>query len=188
MTFLESLARYGRRGMAALFVALIATLLIVMCLQIVFRYGFNASLIWAEELCRYLLIWASFLGCAAAYERGEIAAVTILRDAAPGRIGLAIAILGNLLILGLLGTLVVYGLTYAERIGSQPVPALRFLLDDLAGAGDSAPAMYWVYLALPIGMGMLGLVVLAETVRAALLFVRGGSLADLGAHDGGSAA
>ena len=28
--------------------------------QVVARYLFNSSLIWAEELCRYLLLWQTF--------------------------------------------------------------------------------------------------------------------------------
>ena len=52
--------------------AVMAILLAIMVLQVFFRYGLNASLIWAEEICRYLLIWASFLACGIAYARGEI--------------------------------------------------------------------------------------------------------------------
>ena len=48
-------------AMRAFLVALIAVLLAVMGLQIVMRYSFNASLIWAEEVCRYLLIWVSLI-------------------------------------------------------------------------------------------------------------------------------
>lgn len=153
----------ARRAIEALTVALIAVLLAVMGLQIVFRYVFNDSLIWAEELCRYLLIWVSFLACYAAYERGEIAAVTLFRDMLPRRAALAVAILCNLLGIALLAVIVWYGLIYAGRIGGQPVPAFGFLLDDLFGTGDLAPSFYWVYLGLPVGMALLALRMAVET-------------------------
>jgi TRAP-type C4-dicarboxylate transport system permease small subunit len=46
-------------GVAALFATLV-----VMSTQIFLRYVLNDSLIWSEELSRYLLIAIAFLGCA----------------------------------------------------------------------------------------------------------------------------
>ena len=51
----------------ALTVAMIATLLGLMIVEVVMRYVFLSSLIWAEEACRYLLIWSSFLAAVLAY-------------------------------------------------------------------------------------------------------------------------
>ena len=181
MTLVARIGMIGRRAIAVLLGATIAVLLVIMTLQITFRYGFNASLIWAEEVCRHLLIWASFLACFAAYERGEIAAVTMLRDALPNRAGLALAILANILALALLVFLVIYGMSYAERIGSQPIPALGFIFNDL-GTGWPVPAMFWVYLALPVGMALLTLRFLVDIVHYAALLRTGGHAADLRAR------
>ena len=161
--------------------AIIAALLAIMVLQIVFRYGFNSSLIWAEEVCRYLLIWVSFLAAFAAYEKGEIASVTFVRDLLPRKAGLALAMVCNLLGLVLLGVLVIYGLRYADRVGSQPIPALGFLLTDVfgAGAGARAPATFWVYVALPVGMALLAIRLLADMVQYGLMFSSGGAAGDL---------
>ena len=38
--------------------------------QVIFRYIFNSSLFWAEELIRYLFIWMFFLGAAEASRIG----------------------------------------------------------------------------------------------------------------------
>lgn len=40
---------------------LLAVISIVMMLQVIMRYVFNASLTWAEELCRYAFIWSAFV-------------------------------------------------------------------------------------------------------------------------------
>ncbi|SME98642.1 TRAP-type C4-dicarboxylate transport system, small permease component [Tistlia consotensis] len=179
MTF-ETVLRVYRTTMKALLVALIAVLLGVMTLQIVMRYGFNGSLIWAEELCRYLLIWVSLLAGSLAYERGEIAAVTLLRDALPRRGALCLATLANLAAAVLCGVLVHYGLRYAALVGAQPIPALRFLFQDSFGwAAWTVPPVYWVYVALPLGMGLLGLRLLLDAGRYGLLLKRGGSVDDL---------
>ncbi len=45
-------------------VLLCLIILVVTCvsgLQVVFRYLFNSSLTWSEELCRYLFVWTGFL-------------------------------------------------------------------------------------------------------------------------------
>ena len=168
-----------RQALSASVALLVAALLVIMVLQIVARYGFNASLIWAEEICRYLLIWASFLAAFAAYERGEIAAVTLFQDRLPRAAGLLCAALCNLLGLVFVVTLAWYGLRYAERIGSQPIPALGFLLTDLFGPQAVAPSMFWVYLALPVGMGLLGIRLAVDLVRHLLMLGSGGHAADM---------
>ncbi|WP_018699250.1 TRAP transporter small permease [Amorphus coralli] len=167
-------------AMKALLVLLIAVLLTVMGLQIVMRYSFNASLIWAEEVCRYLLIWVSLIAGVFAYERGELAAMTLLRDSLPRRPALALAILANLVSALLCLMLVRYGLRFADMVGSQPIPAFRFLFEDTFGWGPgTVPRVYWVYMALPIGMGLLAIRLLVDVAHYAVLWARGGSIDDL---------
>ena len=146
---------------STLLVWMLILLLAVMSLQVGLRYGLSISLIWAEEVCRYLLIWVSFLGVALAYERGEVASVPILRDALPRRAGLALAILANLLGIVLLVVLVRYGIIYAQRMGGGPIPAATFLL---AGTDLPVPRMVWVYAALPVGLAFFALRLLADVV------------------------
>jgi len=161
-------------------VLLMAVLLAVMSLQIVMRYSFNSSLIWAEEVCRYLLIWVSLIAGIFAYEKGEIAAMTLLRDALPKRAGLLLAIFCNLAAAALCFTLVYYGMRYAELVGSQPIPALRFLFEDTFGwPQTTVPSVFWVYFSLPLGMGLLGLRLLIDIVHYIRLMAKGGSVGDL---------
>ena len=168
-----------RRTMRWLLIATLLALLTIMGLQIVFRYALNASLIWAEEVCRYLLIWVSFLACADAYERGEVAAVNLLRDSLPSRFGLMLAIAVNLLAIVLMAVLVIYGFSYADRVGSEPIPGVRFLLNDLFGSSALAPQMFWVYAALPIGLSLLMVRLMIDIVQYLRLFTRGGTASDL---------
>jgi len=177
---IDRIASLIRTGLKTLLVALIAVLLAVMSVQIVMRYSFNASLIWAEEVCRYLLIWVSMLAAVFAYERGEVAAVTLLMDSLSRRAGLMVAILCNLCGVVLCAVLVWYGLRYADLAGSQPVPALRFIFEDGFGLGtDVVPSVYWVYVALPAGMALLGARIALDVARQVIALRRGGGIADM---------
>lgn len=175
-----------RTSLKTLLVVLMATLLTVMTAQVVMRYGFNSSLLWSEELCRYLLIWSSFLAMIFAFERGEIAALSILANALPRVPALGLAVLGGLLSAAMCAALAYYGYLYAELAGSQPIPALSFILEDLFGSGaPQAPTVFWVYFALPLGMSLLGLRILVDIVRYLRAWAGGRTLQDVAASHGG---
>ncbi|WP_420409125.1 TRAP transporter small permease [Hoeflea sp.] len=175
-----------RTGLKALLVALMALLLTVMVAQVIMRYGLNSSLLWSEELCRYLLIWTSFLAIIFAYERGEIAALSMLANALPRVPALMLAIVGCLLSAALCVTLAWYGYIYADLAGSQPIPAISFILEDIFGANaPQAPRVFWVYFALPLGMSMLALRIVADIVLYARAWKHGHSLHDPAGELGG---
>ncbi|MEM9473162.1 MAG: TRAP transporter small permease [Pseudomonadota bacterium] len=162
---LDRLQTLWQELLKTLLVVMVGLLLAIMMAQVVMRYGFNNSLIWAEEICRYLLIWMSMLALMFAYERGEIASVRIALYALPRRAGFVVAVVGNILAAGLCFLLVYYGFKYASIAGSQPVPALRFIFSDLFGeAAVPVPAMFWVYAVLPVGMGLLGVRIVSEAI------------------------
>ncbi|NMM43326.1 TRAP transporter small permease subunit [Rhodospirillaceae bacterium KN72] len=167
-----------------LLITAIGTLLTVMTVQIVLRYGFNSSLLWAEEICRYILIWLSFLGIALAYDRGEVAALSFLGFALPRVPALIVGILCGGLSVALCIALVYYGIVYAQRAGGSEIPAMHFILEDLFGAdAPDAPGTFWVYISLPVGIALLGLRLLADVVLCARAIVTGGTLRDVIGHD-----
>lgn len=165
-----------------LVVALLVVLLLLMGTQIVLRYFFSSSLIWAEEVCRYLLVWVSFLAISIAYERGEIASVTMFRDTLSRKGALLLAIFANLAGVALLLTLIYYGVLYAQRLGRPPIPGLQFLISDLFGPGRAAPTMFWIYIALPVGLSLFALRLAIDVVHYARMIGTGESVEDLRAR------
>lgn len=166
---LKSIEHFFRQGLRALLIAIVATLLALMTMQIVLRYGFNSSLLWAEEACRYLLIWLSFIAAVFALERGEVASLSFLGASLPRVPALLLAAVATFASAVLCILLVRYGWTFAEFAGRQPIPALRFLFEDLFGASaPAAPRTFWVYVAVPVGMALLALRLIANT----LLYLR----------------
>lgn len=147
-----------RSTLRGMLIGIVGALLVLMTTQIVMRYGFNSSLLWAEEMCRYMLIWLAFLGVVMSYERGEVAALTFVSNALPRRGALVLGMFTTVLSLGMCLLLVWYGWRFANIAGGSQVPAMRFILSDIFGDNaPEAPKIFWVYIALPVGVGLLAL-------------------------------
>lgn len=62
---------------------ILATIVIVMFFQVVFRYIFNNSITWSEELVRYLFVWVTFLGAALCFKDQLNIGVDFFQDLLP---------------------------------------------------------------------------------------------------------
>lgn len=132
---------------------LLAVVVVIVLVQVFGRYILRISLSWPEELARYVLVWLTFFGvAAAAATQSQIVVDTILELVSPRarRVMEAIGALAGLVAV----TLLVWT--------SQP------LLFGPAG-GSTSPATgipsFWIYLAVPVGGVLLGLFALADLGR-----------------------
>ena len=144
------------RVLTVLAVLLVGGTVLIMGAQVFFRYVLNDSLIWAEEVCGYFLVWTTFLFLGRAFERGELVIVSAVLDRV-GRVGGLVCLLfGYGLVIAFLGMLVVYGYDFAVFNEITTVPAADFIWAGLAGPNKTADmSAYWIYLSLPIGCGLL---------------------------------
>ena len=138
-------------------------IVLIMLAQVLARYVFNASLIWAEELCRYLLIWQTFLFIGMAYQRGELVAVDVVPDMLGPRSRLALKALMAIPIIIFLYLTAVNGYDYATRFGHQIVPAVDFIWMSLTGHGIGL-SIFWVYVSVAVGSVLLAAHILAALV------------------------
>jgi TRAP-type C4-dicarboxylate transport system permease small subunit len=132
---------------------LLAVVVVIVLVQVFGRYILRMSLSWPEELARYVLVWLTFFGVAAAAARqSQIVVDTVLELVSPRvrRILEGIGALAGLLAVGLL------------------VWTSRPLLFGPA-SGSTSPATgipsFWIYLAVPVGGVLLGLFALADLGR-----------------------
>ncbi len=63
-----------------LVVALMASMAVLVFVNVVTRYLFNHSIIWVEELTQYEMIWITYLGAGLALREGRHVAVDTLQD------------------------------------------------------------------------------------------------------------
>ena len=155
-----------------------AVILVVMVVQVIARYLFDSSLIWAEELCRYILIWQTFLLLGVAYRRGEFVSLDILPYMLPPGARLVLKTITAVPILIFLGFIVVNGWDYAERLQRQTIPAIDFIWTELAGRNANV-SIRWVYVSVAFGSGLLALHVLADVVESWLRHRRAGRAPDI---------
>ncbi len=143
------------------------TLVAVMAAQVVMRYVFNASLIWAEELCRYILIWQTFLFVGLAYQKGELVAVEIIPLMLKPGWRLVLKTIAAIPILIFLWLMATNGIDYAGRLQNQTIPALDFISTALGGK-QLGVSIWWVYISVSAGSALLALHVIGSIVADAM--------------------
>lgn len=146
-------------------------IVVIMVVQVFARYVLNASLIWAEELCRYILIWQSFLLIGIAYQQGEL----IILDVLTGKVSPPVRFLIRLVVAVptcyFLYLMVRHGIVYAGRFQAQTVPAIDFIWTSLVGKPAHVP-IFWVYVSVPVGCAILLVHIVAGLVSEAFTLLR----------------
>ena len=127
---------------------------LIMLWQVVARYVFNASLIWAEELCRYILIWQTFLFISMAFRQGELVAVDILTQLMPAKLLYGLRLLVAAPIAIFLFLMVKHGYDFAGRFTRQTIPAVDFIWMSIAGR-PAGFTVIWIYMSVAVGMALL---------------------------------
>lgn len=138
-------------------------IVVIITAQVIARYVFGTSLIWAEELCRYILIWQTFLLIGMAYSRGDLVAVDILAERLTPKPRLALKAIMAVPILIFLWLIMVNGYDYSTRFGHQIVPAVDFISMSLIGRPVGL-SIFWVYVSVAVGSALLGLHVIGSVI------------------------
>ena len=147
--------RFERGLMAAnrwALIALLAAMTVIIFTNVALRYLTHESIEWAEEVARHLMIWLTFVGAGPVLRYGGHIAIDNLQDALPRSLGVALRIVVALLLTGLFGFMVWYGVLYMQRTQFQTTAATQI-------------SFAYIYAAMPVG----GMLLLAHW----LLIVRG---------------
>ncbi|MYN14811.1 TRAP transporter small permease subunit [Pusillimonas sp. TS35] len=110
------------RGTCALVVALIAAMTVVIWLSVFTRYVSEDPIPWAEQVAKYLMIWAAFLGSSLALREGAHISVNLVVGLFPPKVRKVFACLVILLNLVFLTTCMTYGFIYIYNIRGQIDP------------------------------------------------------------------
>ena len=111
-----------------LIIGMMAAMVAMVFWNVVSRYIWNYSYIWAEELSQYLMVWITFLGAGLALREGRHVAVELLQDrlSTKARRTMRYVIVG--LIVAFLIVLVVVGFRFAAFAMEQETPVMNIPL------------------------------------------------------------
>lgn len=91
-------------------VTMFAVMVFAIFLQVIMRYVFQNSLVWTEELGKFMFIWISWLGISIGEKRGEHIKITLLTDKFPHK-GQHIAnIISEIVVIAICAVTVYYGI------------------------------------------------------------------------------
>ncbi|MGU3492406.1 TRAP transporter small permease [Xanthobacteraceae bacterium A53D] len=122
--------------------ALIFSMMVVTFGQVVSRYALSNSLSWSEELGRYIFVWITFLGMAAAFQSKAHIALDFLIHLLPAKPSRGLVIFNTLLV-ALVGVALVVGGVSLIKFGMKQRSAALGL------------PMYYVYSVIPFSGVML---------------------------------
>lgn len=111
----------------------------VLCINVLLRYVFNASSIWAEELIRYVMIWITFIGSSVCFRRGIHVGIDFILSFTSDRASRFVHMFVTLMSIVFMMFMFKFSLDlflFSMKTG-QITPAMQIPL-------------YWVYLAIPL--------------------------------------
>ena len=100
------------------------------------RYIFQESLRWTEELARYLLIWATFVGASLGVKKGVHISIDVLTVYLPEKINKGIRALSYIISIAFCITILYIGIPFVNTLmaTNQLSPALRLPMYVVYGA------------------------------------------------------
>ncbi len=110
----------------------------VVFLQVVARYVLKIPISWTEEVARFAFIWMVFVGIAITERQKAHFRITFLVDRVPGRLRYGLWLLGELLVFGALGWLLLESIRFvgmgARQISAAMELRLHYVYSALAVA------------------------------------------------------
>ena len=129
-SFYDSLEASLRRVL----LVLVSGIVLSVVLQIIARFILLVSIPWTDELARYLMIWASFVGLGVAFRRGQLISVAIVKDNLPPRLYRMATLVSDVLCSIFAIVAIIYGIKLCLLNAGQVSPALRISLGIIYGA------------------------------------------------------
>jgi TRAP-type C4-dicarboxylate transport system permease small subunit len=122
---MEKLYRQFMRVLDLVCAFMFFSMFTVSLLQVVFRYVFNDSLSWTEEMARYLFVWISFLGGAVVMDRGGNIKIDILENMLRNPLRQTVIVAAKISILAFLTGLAVSGVMIVGLTMDQPSAVMQ---------------------------------------------------------------
>lgn len=119
------------------FVLFMAVMILIVILQVFFRYVIGRALAWSEEISIYMMIWGALLGGSIGLGKGKHIAINTFYYRLPAVLKRLVSFLKIGVVLFYIYILIYYGYQYAQTGWRFISPATRL-------------PRFWVFIAIPI--------------------------------------
>ena len=128
----------------------IGLMVIIILIQVFFRYGLNSALPWPDEAARFLMLWMTGLIAPSAYRWGGFVSIEILFRFLPSRMVKIITLFLLMISLLVLVIGLQFGLKHVDSGWLFSSSSLKWPLH-LIGMEVIRVKLAWMYMSLPIG-------------------------------------
>lgn len=129
-------------------IALVAAIAVIVIASVLFRYGLNNSIAWAEDAAKFLMVWLAFIGAPLGFRHGAHVAIELLPPGLPPALKRAVRFLVHAVVLALMTTLAWQSWLFALNGWAQ----VALTIGDIS--------MFWVFLSIPIGSAVMATIAL----------------------------
>lgn len=136
-------------------IILVALIAIIVSASVIFRYGFNNSIAWAEDAAKFLMVWLAFIGAPLGFRHGAHVSIELLPPL-PAFARRMVRVLVHAIVLALMMMLAWYGWQFSWNGRNQ----VALTIGDLS--------MFWIFVCMPIGAVIMALVALELMLRQML--------------------
>lgn len=117
--------RLMEKAIEWLITLIVAVMVLNIAVSVFSRYVLNNSFAWGEELGRYLMIWAGFLGASLAMKYDEHIGLTSIVDALPKAVGRVIRIFSRCIVFAFLIIILTTSFKHLSNLSIQRSSAME---------------------------------------------------------------
>ena len=108
---------------------LLGLIVVIMFTQVLFRYAFNNSLSWTEEIAKFIFVWITFIGAALCFREKMHLGVDFLIRKLPRKFSKYQLVVNTLLIVLFNGLMVLIGFSWVINVSGTLSPAVGLPLN-----------------------------------------------------------
>ena len=135
----------------------IGLMVIIILIQVFFRYGLNSALPWPDEAARFLMLWMTGFIAPSAYRWGGFVSIEMLFRLLPSRIIKFLILILLMISLMVLVVGINFGLKHVESGWLFHYSSMKWPLQ-LIGMEATRMKLAWMYMSLAVGLTLMTLV------------------------------
>lgn len=124
-------------------IALVAAIALIVIAAVIFRYGLNDSIAWAEDAAKFLMVWLAFIGAPLGFHHGAHVAIELMPPLLPDSFRPVFRFLVHAVVLALMAMLAWQSWLFALNGRAQ----VALTIGDIS--------MFWIFLSMPIGSAIM---------------------------------